>query len=161
MSCTEEFGFLLILRAAIVFYKSSKLFPKHKTQTLKLPAVPKVSYSLFLRITSDIHILFQASQPVSLHYHSLEIQETNFRKIFMEKGNSTMNNGSASKNRWGLHLKGRKERDNEDLHLFREMHKRDKERTACLLLPVDDLEHSNSGTQQLHDLHHSNHSEFC
>lgn len=59
-----------------------------------------------------------------------------------------MNNGSGSKNRWimGLHLKGRKERENEDLHLFRELHKREKERTACLLLPVDDLEHSNGGT---------------
>ncbi|CAK9310807.1 unnamed protein product [Citrullus colocynthis] len=55
-----------------------------------------------------------------------------------------MNNGSGSKNRWmmGLHLKGGKERNNEDLHLFRELHKRDKERTACFLLPVDDIENN-------------------
>ncbi|XP_038907224.1 BUD13 homolog [Benincasa hispida] len=74
-----------------------------------------------------------------------------------------MNNGSGSKNRWmmGLHLKGRKERDNEDLHLFRDLHKRDKERTTCFLLPVDELEHNHGGTYQLHDLHHSNHYQFC
>ncbi|XP_022928960.1 putative uncharacterized protein DDB_G0282133 isoform X1 [Cucurbita moschata] len=59
---------------------------------------------------------------------------------------------NGSKTRWmmGLHLKGRKESDNEDLHLFRELHKRGKERTACFLLPVHDLEHSNGGNSQFY-----------
>ncbi|KAL0542417.1 hypothetical protein IC582_022524 [Cucumis melo] len=67
-----------------------------------------------------------------------------------------MNNGNGSKNRWmmGLHSKGRKERDNEDLHLFRELYKRDKERTASLLLlPVDDLEHNHGGNSPFYRIH--------
>lgn len=150
LSCIEEYCFPMILRVAFPFYT---LFINSKTKTLKLPAVilpfglvyvsnkAKVSSYLFLRTTS--HILCHSNQsPLAF----IPDPRTNFKK--KKKFNSTMNNGSGSKNRWmmGLHLKGGKERNNEDLHLFRELHKRDKERTACLLLPLDDLEHNHDGT---------------